>query len=202
MADLAWKSALAGLATPGRTGVAVSSPGVVLTERTRLALALLQARRDRGGALAQRIAERFGTSLPVAPRVAVGRDMTFIWSGPGRWLAVGETLAPGAAEAALRAAVGGDAVVIGQTDAYGVVRISGPAARDVLARGLPIDLHPRAFQPGHAALTFAEQIAVQIWQVDDHPTYDIAFPRSSSGSFWHWLTESAAPFGCEVTQAG
>lgn len=200
MADLAWKSALSGRVTSASAGASASSPGVTLTERPRMALALLLARRGRDGTLAARINERFGVSLPAAPRVAGRVEMAFVWSGPGRWLATSETLAPIAAEAALRAAVGGDAAVIGQSDARGVVRISGPASREVLARGLPIDLHPRVFRPGQTALTLAEQIAVQIWQVDDNPAYDIGFPRSSAGSFWHWLTEAAAPFGCVVAR--
>lgn len=200
MAELAWKSALSGVAIPGKVGAAVASPGVTLTERTGLALALLLVSRDRQNALAAAIARQFGISLPVAPRAVGGKDMTFVWSGPRRWLGVSETLAPPAAEATLRAAVGEDAAVIGQSSARGVVRVAGPAAREVLARGVPIDLHSRAFQPGQAALTLADQIAVQIWQVDAHPTYDIAFPRSSAGSFWHWLTGAAAPFGGMVVE--
>jgi methylglutamate dehydrogenase subunit D len=79
-----------------------------------------------------------------------------------------------------------------------VLRLTGPQARAVLAKGLPIDLHPRAFAPGSAATSTISLMGVQIWQVDDAPTYDLAFFRSVSASFWHWLTASAAEFGYEV----
>ena len=42
-------------------------------------------------------------------------------------------------------------------------------------------------------------MGVQLWQVDEAPSYDIALFRSVSASFWRWLTSSAAEFGYEVT---
>jgi sarcosine oxidase subunit gamma len=80
-----------------------------------------------------------------------------------------------------------------------VLRLSGPRAGDVLAKGLPIDLHPRTFGPDSAATSTISLMGVQLWQVDDLPTYDIALFRSLSASFWRWLTASAAEFGYEVT---
>jgi sarcosine oxidase subunit gamma len=80
-----------------------------------------------------------------------------------------------------------------------VLRVSGPRARDVLAKGLPIDLHPRVFAPGSAATSAIALMGVQLWQIDDRPSYDIALFRSLSASFWRWLASSAAEFGYEVT---
>ena len=41
-------------------------------------------------------------------------------------------------------------------------------------------------------------MGVQLWQIDDTRSYDIAVFRSLSESFWRWLTASAAEFGYEV----
>ncbi len=41
-------------------------------------------------------------------------------------------------------------------------------------------------------------MGVQLWQADGTRSYDIAVFRSLSGSFWRWLTASAAEFGYEV----
>jgi sarcosine oxidase subunit gamma len=71
----------------------------------------------------------------------------------------------------------------------------------VLAKGLPIDLDPRAFPLGSAATSAISHIGVQLWQADDTRSYDIAIFRSLSESFWRWLTTSAAEFGYEVTPA-
>ena len=90
----------------------------------------------------------------------------------------------------------GLAAVCEQSDGRVVIEIGGPRSRAVLAKGLPIDLHPRAFAPGDVALTAASHIAVQLWQVDAAPTYRLAVPRSLAASFRCWLGESAAEFGC------
>lgn len=45
----------------------------------------------------------------------------------------------------------GLASIFDQSGGRTVLRLSGPRARDVLAKGLPIDLHSRAFGPGSAA---------------------------------------------------
>jgi sarcosine oxidase subunit gamma len=80
-----------------------------------------------------------------------------------------------------------------------VLRLSGARVRDVLAKGLPIDLHPRAFRTGDATTSIISHIGIQLWQVDDAPTYDIVFFRSLAGSFWKWLTDSAAEYGYRVS---
>ncbi|MEJ1977669.1 MAG: hypothetical protein WDN49_17730 [Acetobacteraceae bacterium] len=63
----------------------------------------------------------------------------------------------------------------------------------MLAKGLPIDLHPRAMQPGDAAATVAAHLPVLVWQVDDAPTYDMMCARSFAGSFHRWLELAGAP---------
>ena len=39
--------------------------------------------------------------------------------------------------------------------------------RDVLAKGVPLDLHPKAFKPGDVATTLVAYIGVQIDLLDD-----------------------------------
>jgi len=101
----------------------------------------------------------------------------------------------------LAAKLQGLASVSDQSGGRTVLRIGGSRARDVLAKGLPIDLDPRAFHLGSAATSAISHIGVQLWQADDTRSYDIAIFRSLSESFWRWLTTSAAEFGYEVTPA-
>jgi methylglutamate dehydrogenase subunit D len=96
----------------------------------------------------------------------------------------------------------GLASISDQSGGRTVLRVSGPYARAVLAKGLPIDLHPRAFETGSAATSTISLMGVQIWQVDDAPAYDLAIFRSVSASFWHWLTASAGEFGYTVAKGG
>jgi sarcosine oxidase subunit gamma len=79
-----------------------------------------------------------------------------------------------------------------QSDGRGVFRVSGRGAREALAKGVPIDLHPRAFTTGDAAVTLAAHIPIHVWQVDALPTYEIAVARSLATSFLDWLGPAAA----------
>ncbi len=97
-------------------------------------------------------------------------------------------------ETELKAALPGLASVVDHSDGRVVIRISGPRARDVLTKGVPIDLDPRAFGPGDAAITHASHIGVILWQLDNTPTYEIALFRSYADNFVHWIEESAEEF--------
>ena len=93
-------------------------------------------------------------------------------------------------------------MIADQSDGCGVLHISGPKARAVLAKGVGLDLDARVFRPGDVALTLAGPIAVQLWQIDETPSFEIALYRSLARSFWHWLSASAAEFGYEVVEEG
>jgi sarcosine oxidase subunit gamma len=190
-------SALKGLAVPGRYGNTNGEPGVVVAERLGLGLATVAARR--GAPVRAAVKSSYGVDLPDDARVGQGPEVSFVGYGPSQWLAVSETLAGDALARDLKQRLKGLASVSDQSGGRTVLRLSGPHARDVLAKGLPIDLHPRAFGPGSAATSTISLMGVQLWQVDDVPTYDIALFRSLSASFWRWLTASAAEFGYEVT---
>jgi sarcosine oxidase subunit gamma len=190
-------SALKGLAVPGRHGKTNGEPGLVITERLGLGLATVAARG--GASVRAAVKSSYGVDLPDDATVGHGPEVSFVGYGPGQWLAVSETLAGDALARDLKQRLKGLASVSDQSGGRTVLRLSGPRAREVLAKGLPIDLHPRAFGPGSAATSTISLMGVQLWQVDGAPTYDIALFRSLSASFWRWLTASEAEFGYEVT---
>jgi len=68
----------------------------------------------------------------------------------------------------------------------------------VLAKGVSIDLHPRTFKTGDAAVTTASHLAVHLWQVADDPVYRLLVVRTYFDSLWRWLAQSAGEYGCEV----
>ena len=201
MADTAAaaRSSLDGLVSPGRHGRAGGPPGLVLAELGQVALASVIARKGKAAQANEACRRSFGVELPRVPRRVEGGDIELLWTGPGQWMALlRRDLPPGELEARLAAVFAGLASVAEQSDGRSIIRVAGPKARDALAKGLPIDLHPRAFRPGDTALTVAALIGVQIWQVDDVPTYEIAVFRGFARSFWHFLTDSAAEFGYEI----
>jgi methylglutamate dehydrogenase subunit D len=195
---LTTQSPLADITHTNRQGSPDANAGVSIAVRSGLALASVMARRHATDTLARRVKEVFDIGLPREPRRNCARDISFAWAGPGHWLAVAEATEGHAWVARLRTGLSGLASVSEQTDGRVVIRIRGPNARGTLAKGLPIDLHRRAFQPGYAAVSVIGHIGIQLWQIDDEPSYEMAVPTSYARSFWHWLTSAAAEFGISV----
>ena len=139
----------------------------------------------------------FGIVLPDGPRRVTRGHVTFAGVGPDQWIASADGADSAGFAARVRARIGPFAAVSDQSDARLVLRVSGPRVRDVLAKGVPVDLHPKAFKPGDIACTVVGYINTQIDMLDE-ATYQLAAPRSMAGSFWSWLTASAAEFGYEV----
>lgn len=196
--DLTQRSSLFGIPIPGHHG-ADAAAGVTLTPRNDLALATVIARRGQHDRLAQRVRDTFGLDLPATPRRAEAGPTAFVWSGAGEWLACAEGIEPATFEGRLRSELAGLASVSNQSDGRTIVRVSGPRARDMLAKGVMVDLHPRAFGPGDVAVTSIAYIGAHLWQLDAAPTYELAVYRSFGVSFWRWLIETGAEFGVTVT---
>lgn len=159
-----------------------------IVERAGLALATVMARR---GVAVEGIGDALGLAVPKGPGTARAGLLTLVGTGPGTWLAVQEGDEGDFAEH-LSARLAGLASVSDQSSGYAIFRLSGPAARTLLQRGLAIDLHPEAFAPGSAATSQIAHMGVILWQVDATPTYDIALFRSYAHSFRHWLDTGLA----------
>jgi sarcosine oxidase subunit gamma len=176
--------------------------GVVVSDRDGLGVATVLVRKGRADALAARVREKFGIALPRGPHRAANGAIAFAGTGPETWLTTAES-AGNAFAASLRDAVHDDAAVVDQSDGYAVLRVTGPNARNVLAKGVPVDLHPSAFRVGDVASTLVAHIGVVLWRLDDDKgsaVFEIAVFRSLAGALWHWLSESGAEFG--LTFAG
>jgi heterotetrameric sarcosine oxidase gamma subunit len=158
--------------------------------RPRNGLGTISLATPRGGAaaLAQALHDH-ARLAPPEPGCWVGDDaLALLWCAPGQFLAVGDTVVVQRLADALR----GAALLIDLTGARTVVRLSGPSVREVLARVVPLDLHPRGMAPGRVAATVAAHIGVQIWQIDDAPSYDLAGPVSFAGSLLRALELAGA----------
>jgi methylglutamate dehydrogenase subunit D len=172
--------------------------GVILGARNDHALATVSVRRNQRQALERRVNDVFGLRLPDAPRCVSAGPIGVLWVGAGQWLAMAKGEGGAAFERRLRAELGNLASISDQSDGRVIIRVAGTCARDALAKGVPIDLHPRAFRPGDAAITTVAYIGVVLWQVDDAPTYEFMVPRSFSAAFHEWLSDAAAEFGVRV----
>lgn len=201
MSKLYSRSALHGLAVPGRYGRTAGTAGVTIGERIDLGLASVAARQGQADGLKASVREAYGVSLPEGPTVSRGKDIAFIGTGPGEWFAVSETLKNESLAEDLAEKLKGLASVSDQSSGRAVIRLGGPRARDVLAKGLAIDLDPRVFGTDAAATSTISHMGVLVWRAGEADAYDVALFRSVGESFWRWLTASAAEFGYEVVTA-
>lgn len=172
----------------------VNNPHLSLDVSDTLTLASFAATKGNTDQLKSVIWDKYQVVLPDTPLRVEGNDIAFIWAGPDKWIAMAEREQGRDLETELKPVLAGLASVVDQSDARAVVRVSGPRARDVLAKGLPIDLHPRVFKPNGVAITHANHIGVILWQIDDKPTYALAMFRGFADSLAHWLHEAAAEF--------
>lgn len=134
--------------------------------------------------------------LPVGPNtVQSAAETTVLWLGPDEWLVLTRPGAEAAMIGRLRDALGDvHAAVTDVTGNRTRLRLAGRHARDVLAKGCSLDLHPRRFRPGQCAQTILARAGILLHQIDDRPSYDI-FPRRSFAEYVHaWLDDAAAEY--------
>lgn len=191
----------------GLARLAANPPGhakVIASER-----ALLGHLNLRGDARDPRFPAAVASVLGVAPPVAANMvnesaQATVYWLGPDEWLVVVPGDRTGAVEAQLRAALAGvrsalTDVSSGQT----VVVLRGPAARDVLAKGCPLDLHPKVFAVGQCAQSHLAKAGILVRPIppagaNEDGAYEIVFRRSFADYVWAWLEDAAAEYGFTV----
>jgi len=165
---------------------------LTVTERAGLALALITARRGTRDACIDRLRTSYDLAAPTTTKIVRGRTLSLSWAGPESWLAIASDWPD--LEPDLKAVLGNAASVVDLSDARIILRIAGPKASALLAKGVSIDLHPGVLKPGDTAMTLLAHVAIQLWLVDDSPTFDVAVPRATVRDVIHWLTASAAEF--------
>lgn len=143
------------------------------------------------------IQQMLGVQLPLTPNTtAAGQELLAAWLGPDEWLLLTEHHQPDALVKDIQTALNGHVASVVDTSAgQTVIRLSGPSALDVLARGCALDLHPSVFPPGACAQTLLARAQALLIAVDDTPTFDIIVRRSFAPYVAAWLKDSARQFG-------
>ena len=177
-----------------------ASVGVRLCERPFLGHLILRgdpARRN----LTSGVKRVLGVSLPrKANTVASAEDVRILWLGPDEWLIVTRPNR----ESEIIPALQGEllkvfASVTDVSSAQTVIGIEGPKVRDTLAKGCPLDVHPRAFASGQCAQSRIAKADAIIHQLDDTPSFDLIVRRSFAEYLWSWLADAAGEYGIAVS---
>lgn len=171
MARLLERSAVEGLGLPLTIG------GATLSGADLGPVASIAPFRGREAAVARALG---GAVLPPPGRMERMGEGRLIWAGPGRALLVGRPPPDG---------LTGIAAVVEQGDGIAAVLLEGPAARDVLARPVPIDLRDRSFPEGASARTLLNHMAVTLSRLGPG-AWEVMAMRSMAATLVRELVEA------------
>jgi sarcosine oxidase subunit gamma len=176
------------LAAQGNSAVAITAEPYVAMVDIRLPTAAVGA-------------ELLGARLPTTPNTWVASSAgRAIWLGPDEWLLTSAEHTPEELDEQARETVQplGGAVVDVSAQRIGL-RLTGSRARDVLAKGCSIDLHPRVFGRGRAAQTTVGLAGVILLGLSDPAGTEqgdyLLLVRSSFARYLaEWLLDAAHEF--------
>lgn len=173
-----------------------AAAAVTLQERPFRAMITLRGDANDAGFLSA-AAAALGVEPPLRPNTTVREgSVTVLWLGPDEWLATAPAGEEHVLVPALRASLGDRHVaVVNLSESRTVIAVSGPKARDLLAKGCTLDLHSRAFAIGACAQTGLARAGVLLHLVDAAPTFEITLLRSFADYLWAWLADAAREYG-------
>ncbi|MER6423865.1 sarcosine oxidase subunit gamma family protein [Streptomyces sp. NPDC001137] len=160
-------------------------------------LAQVNVRLDAKGGATDAVGLALGLPLPLEPDTAIrAGELTALWLGPDEWLVVGPPGSERDLETRIRAAVGEEPVSVTDVSAQRTtLLVSGPRARDLLAHGCALDLHPRAFGAGRCAQTTLGRTQVVLVARDEPGAGFWVLVRSSfAGYLTDWLLDAATEY--------
>jgi sarcosine oxidase, subunit gamma len=150
-----------------------------------------------GRAMAGAVRELVGLKMPGVRQVMAGQGNAAVWMAPDEVLLLMPYAdAPGAVARAGEVLKGRHHMALDVSDARVVLRLTGAAVGEVLAKGAPTDLSDRACPPGSARRTHLGGMAVAFWRLDAE-TWEIVAFRSYAHHLVAWLEDAARP-GAEV----
>lgn len=119
-----------------------------------------------------------GVDMPVQGEARFKKDAGLCWMSPDELMVVCPYDKAAANLNKLRKALGdAHALAVDVSDARAVFRLSGPHAREVLAKLAPVDLSPGSFDPGMFRRTRLAQVPAALRMVDDE-TFEVICFRS------------------------
>ncbi|GLW99873.1 sarcosine oxidase subunit gamma family protein [Microtetraspora sp. NBRC 16547] len=154
-------------------------------------LTQVDIRVDPASPAAKDIGAALGMPLPVAPGTTViSGDVTVAWLGPDEWLVIGPE---GYRFDLLRKALGErHGSVVDVSAQRTTLLVAGPRARDLLAHGCALDLHPTVFGLGRCAQTMLARAQVVLLPRQDGL---LVLVRSSFAAYLaEWLLDAATEY--------
>jgi sarcosine oxidase subunit gamma len=134
-----------------------------------------------------------GLTLPDPGHITVAGDCGICWMSPDEVLVLCPYDMAAAHLAKMHAALGKvHALAVDVSDARGVFRVSGPLAREVMAKLAPVGFSPDAFTPGMFRRSRMAQVAAAFW-LHGPDTFQIVCFRSQAQYMFDLLKVAAQP---------
>ncbi|MEZ5659429.1 MAG: sarcosine oxidase subunit gamma family protein [Burkholderiaceae bacterium] len=159
----------------------IDTPG--LHAQWRHALTLFSLRGDADDPRFRDALADAGIPLPAQANTTLVHDrLRIVWAGPDDWL----ILAGSASRDGLAARLHGGLrdlhhALTDISDGFALLSLSGEQARDVLAHGCPLDLHPREFHAGMCAGSHYFKAQIRLWRADEEQGWQMLVRRSFVG---------------------
>ncbi|MBL4767288.1 MAG: sarcosine oxidase subunit gamma [Rhodobacteraceae bacterium] len=134
-----------------------------------------------------------GVSMPASNCVETTQDSGLCWMSPDELLVMCAYDDVTATLAQMHKTLGKThAMAVNVSDARAVFQVSGPYAREVMAKLCPVDLSPEAFKAGMFRRTRMAQVPAAFWMSDEQ-TFQIICFRSVAEYVFELLKIAAQP---------
>jgi sarcosine oxidase, subunit gamma len=143
---------------------------------------------------AQAVLDASGLHLPRKPNSAsIDPQRQLLWLGPDEWLLkLRDRQGPSVMTALQTALQGQHSAVVDVGHGNTTLLLQGPASADLLARGCPLDLHPRVFGTGALGQTHIAKASATVLCLYAGIQYEITVRRSFADYLARWLCEAGA----------
>ncbi len=176
-------SALPGARFDGLATVEEAGPRGMITVRGDLSLA----------GMAKAVKAASGTDLPGQGAAILNVDTGAAWMAPDELLVLCPYSEAESTVAKIQKGLSrSHHLVANVSDARAVFIVQGPAAREVIRKLTPADLHPDRFGPGQMRRTRLAQVPAAFWMRDDE-TFEVICFRSVAGYVFDLLCNAARP---------
>lgn len=191
-----WESPLAQALEAYQGNAKAAEAGVVMREMPFARY--INVRGDVQGPLNAEIKKLTGLALPDKPNTYHQNDKEDIqiaWLGPDEWMVIASREGLPGFEQQLREALPEEHMAITDVShGYTAISIQGEHARDLLAKGTPVDVSPEGLPAGAFVQTLLGKSAVMIW-AESVDTLGVIVRRSFAEYIWKWLVHSGKSFG-------
>lgn len=191
MSEMVLESPLAGIARLGQRLLRVDGRACTLGEIPFVEMLNVRGNAQDAG-FVQALLAATGLQLPVLANTAsLGAQRQLLWMGPDEWLLKLQDGQGAAVEAALRQGLQGRHFSLVQVgDGNTTLTVQGAAAADLLSRGCPLDLHPRAFGTGALAQTHVAKAGAMVLCREAGTHFELTVRRSFADYLYRWLCEA------------